>query len=553
MSKKRYVIGIDYGTLSGRTVLINADTGEEIAVAEECYAHAVMDAALPTGERLPDHFALQHPADYLDVLRRTIPAVLARGGVEACDVVGLGIDFTACTLLPLDRDGTPLCMKAEWEREPQAFVKLWKHHAAQAEADEITALACARGERWIDSYGGKISCEWALPKILEVLRRAPHVFEATDRFSEAADWLSFVLTGKETHAATFAGYKGLWQAETGYPSDEYLRELDERLVGLYGSKICAEVNTAEQIAGTLGAKGAALTGLAEGTPVALPIIDAHAAMPAVGAVKAGNFVMIVGTSACHLLHGNAPKRVEGTCGYVPNAVIPGCTTFEAGQACVGDGFSWFVNNLVPERYEKEAAERGISIHQLLREYASALRPGESGLVVLDWQNGNRSILNNAALSGMILGLTLATRPEEIYRAYLEASAFGSRVIVEQFEKNGLPVGDICAAGGIAQKDPLMMQIYADVLGKRVCVANTKQAGAIGSAIYAAVAGGVYQTVAEAAATLAAPCGRIYEPNEDNRAAYDALYAEYVRLHDFFGKEHADLMPRLRELAKNAKN
>lgn len=551
--KKRYVIGIDFGTLSGRTVLLDAYTGKEIAVAEQGYAHGVMDKELPDGTPLPDRFALQHPSDYLDVLRNTIPAVLARGKVDPEQVAGIGMDFTACTLLPIDEEGVPLCLKAEWEKEPHAYVKLWKHHAAQAEADEITALAAARGEDWLPIFGGKISCEWELPKILEVLHKAPDVFEATDRFTEAADWLSRVLTGKETHAAMFAGYKGLWRAECGYPDNTYLAALDPRLSGLVGSKISAEVNTAEQIAGTLSVSGAALTGLCVGTPVALPIIDAHAAMPAVGATAPGDFVMILGTSACHLFHGARPAPVEGICGYVTDAVVSGCTTFEAGQACFGDGFSWFIHNLVPERYENEAKSRGISIHALLRERAALLRPGESGLLALDWMNGNRSILNNTDLSGMLLGLTLATRPEEIYRAFLEAAVFGSRLIIEQFEKNGLAVKEICAAGGIAAKDPLIMQIYADVLNKQIHVTDTAQAGAIGSAMYAAVAGGLYPTIVEASKALCASAGTVYAPQSENLEIYEKLYREYETLYSYFGRGENDVMPHLRAEMQKAKN
>lgn len=547
--KRSYVIGIDFGTLSGRAVLLDAQTGKECGVAELSYKHAVMDKALPSGKRLPDQWALQHPVDYLEVLQTTIPEVLRQGGITADAVAGLGIDFTASTLLPLDAEGTPLCLKKEYEDEPHAYVKLWKHHAAQREADEITALAKARGEVFADVFGGKFSSEWAIPKILQVLHEAPRLYNATARFCEAADWLSQVLTGEESRAATFAGYKAFWLADKGYPTNDFFCALDPRLDGLIGSKIPAEVRTAEQIAGRISAYGAALTGLLAGTPVALPVIDAHAGMPAVGAVNAGDFVMIIGTSTCHLFHGEHPIPVKGICGYVQDAVVPGLVTFEAGQSCVGDGFSWFVKNLVPERYEKEAKEQGISIHKLLRERASALAPGESGLLALDWLNGNRSVLNNADLSGMILGLTLQTKPEEIYRALLEATAFGSRLILEQFEKGGLTVREIRAAGGIARKDPLMMQIYADVLDKPIHVADTTQAGALGSAMYAAVAGAIYPDIKAAAEVLAAPCSTQYLPNAKNAAVYRQLYEEYVTLHDYFGREGNAVMTRLRDLAR----
>lgn len=543
--KKKYVIGIDFGTLSGRTVLLDAQNGFEIAVSELAYPHAVMDEKLPCGKPLPDKFALQHPADYLEVLKTTIPEVLKLGNVAPDEVAGLGIDFTSCTLMPIKEDGTPLCMTDRFVSEPHAYVKLWKHHAAQAEADEVTRVAKERGEDWIDTFGSKISCEWAVPKILETLRKAPEVYEAAERFIEAGDWLSLMLTGEESHAAAFAGYKAFWRTGIGYPSKEYFAALDPRLENLIGTKLSSEVHTVEKIAGRLCERGAALTGLSVGTALALPMIDAHAALSAVGAVNAGDFVMIIGTSSCHIMHGSTKADVPGICGYVENGVIPDCTTYEAGQSAVGDTFAWFVDNLVPAAYTDDAEKRGISVHALLREKASALAVGESGLIALDWMGGNRSVLNNSNLSGMIIGLTLRTRAEEIYRALLESTAYGSRVIIEQFEKNGLPVREIRAAGGIAKKDPLMMQIYADVLGKPIHIADTAQAGAIGSAIYAAYAAGMYPTVNEAAKTLGVGCSKVYMPISENVKKYDGLYCEYVKLHDYFGRGENDVMLKLK--------
>ena len=530
----KYVIGIDYGTLSGRTVLVNVETGEEVAEATLSYAHAVMDETLPNGQKLPANYALQHPNDYLEVLRSTVPSVLAQANIKANEVVGLGIDFTACTVLPIDKEGTPLCMKKEYENEPHAYVKLWKHHAAQPEADEITALAAKRNEPWLPIYGGKISSEWALPKILEVLREAPEIYENADRFLEAADWLSLMLTDTETHSAAFAGYKALWNAETGYPNDAFMTALDERLHGIVGTKLSENVLGMDKIAGTMSTRGASITGLPVGIPVALPMIDAHAAMPALGITGDGDLMMIMGTSTCHILNSIQGKNVEGICGYVKDGVIPGCYTYEAGQAAVGDSFDWFVKNCVPASYTDEAKERGINIHKLLREKASKLNVGESGLLALDWFNGNRSILVNANLTGLILGMTLQTKPEEIYRALIEATAYGTLVIVEQYEQNGIALNSICAAGGIAQKDEMMMQIYADVLGREIRIAASTQAGALGSAIYASVAAGIYSDVKTAAEKLAKPDLKVYKPNEENHKAYSKLYTEYKKLHDYFG-------------------
>lgn len=545
---KNYVIGIDFGTLSGRTVLVNAWTGEELAEAVLDYAHGVMDEVLPTGRKLPAQYALQYPEDYLEVLKVTIPEVIRIGKIKSEDIAGVGIDFTACTILPVNEEMVPLCMLPEFADEPHAYVKLWKHHAAQLQADEINELAAERGEAWLSIYGGKVSCEFALPKILQVLRENPGIYHKTARFMEAADWLSYKLTGCETHSAVFAGYKALWNEEAGYPSDDFLTALDERLHGIVGSKLSTNIRTMDQIAGYLSETGAELTGLPVGTPLALPMIDAHAAMPALNITGDGDLMMIIGTSSCHILNSSVKQNVEGICGYVKDGVIPGFVTYEAGQAGVGDIFDWFVHNGVPGDYEEEAKRSSISIHKVLRDKAAQIQPGASGLLALDWLNGNRSVLADSDLSGMILGMTLHTRPEEIYRAWIEATAYGARMIVEQYEKNHITVRNICAAGGIAQKDEMLMQVYADVLGREIRVAGTAQAGAFGSAVYAAVAGGIYADVTQAAEKLARPDKCVYRPILANQLVYEQLYQEYKALHDYFGRTGNSVMKRLRCLS-----
>ncbi len=545
---KKYVIGTDFGTLSGRTVLVDTATGEELAESVLAYAHGVMDGQIPTGKKLPANYALQYPADYLEVLRTTIPDVIRKASVSAEDIAAMAIDFTACTVLPIDAEGCPLCMKKEYENEPHAYVKLWKHHGAQKYADEINALAKQRGEAWLDIYGGKISCEWALPKILEVLREAPDIYKNTYRFTEAADWLSLVLTGEETHSAAFAGYKALWNKKTGYPADEFMTALDAGLSGIVGTKLSENVLGVDSIAGYLCAEGARLTGLPEGVPVAMPMIDGHAGITALNVTGEGDMMMILGTSSCQMINSTVKTNIDGICGYVDGAVIPEYCTYEAGLAGVGDVFDWFVHNEVPESYEAEAKERGIGIHKLLREKAMKLVPGESGLLALDWLNGNRNILVNSNLSGMILGLNLGTKAEEIYRALIEATAYGTRVIFEQYEKYGLSINKVCVGGGIAQKDEMMMQIYADVLGKELCVAGTTQAGALGSAIYASVAAGIYPDVVTAAAHMSRPSIKSYTPIPENVSVYNTLYGEYRRLYDYFGKEN-QVMERLTDMRR----
>ncbi|MBQ4111434.1 MAG: ribulokinase [Clostridia bacterium] len=536
-SQAHYSLGLDFGTLSVRALLVDTRDGRAVAEATVPYAHGVMDSALPDGTPLPPRFALQHPQDYPDSMKAAIGAVLDTArplGIFPSDVAALGVDFTSCTMLPVDGSGTPLCLDPAFEGDPHAYVKLWKHHGATEETDELNALAAARGESWLPSYGGTVSCEWMLPKIFETLRGSPAVFEATARFTEAADWISFMLTGTETHAAAFAGYKGLWH-DGAYPSDEFLTALDPALTGLIGGRVSPRVDPVGGIAGHLTPRGGALTGLPEGTPVALPMIDAHAALPALGMTLAGDLTVILGTSTCHILNAAEAREVTGICGYVRDGVIPSLCTYEAGQAAVGDLFDWFVTYCVPASYTEAAKAQGMSIHTYLRSLAEKKCPGESGIVALDWWNGNRSILVDPTLTGVLSGMTLATRPEDIYRALIEATAFGTRVIVEQYEAFGIPISRVMAAGGIARKDPLMMQIYADVLNRPISVSATTQAGALGSAIYAAVAGGLYPTVTEAANSMAAKAERVFVPHPDAVEAYEGLYRRYRELHDHFGK------------------
>lgn len=545
---KKYTVGVDFGTLSGRVLVLDAKSGNVLATAVYDYPHGVMDRALPNGTPLPPQFALQHPSDYLEVLRIAVPAAIKDAGISPSEVAGMCIDFTTCTLLPIYRDGTPLCLDPKYSNRPHAYVKLWKHHAAQAEADQINEIARRRGEEWLDDYGGKISSEWALPKILETLKKDPEIYDVAARFMDAGDWLSYILTGEESCAAGFAGFKFLWGADRGFPSDDFFTEVDTRLSGIIGTKLLSEVRTVEKTAGVLSARGATLTGLLPGTPLALPSLDSDVAMPALGIVDPGTLMLIIGTSGVDLIHSTKKLKLPGICGFVRDGVVPGLYTYEAGQCGIGDCFNWFVKNCVPESYETAARQSGISIHKYLRQKAKQLRPGESGLIALDWLNGNRSTLQDSDLSGMVLGITLSTRPEEIYRALIEATAFGLRRIIDVFVNGGLEIRAIRAAGGIAKKDEMLMQIYADVCRMPISAVDTEQGPAHGAAIYAAVAGGLYPSVAEASKALSVKRAITYTPIEGNSRVYDRLYAEYSELYDYFGGENG-VMKRLKNSIK----
>ncbi len=545
----KYTIGIDFGSLSGRAVLMNTENGELLASAVYEYPHAVMAEELPCGKKLPLNTALQHPRDYLEVLGNTVPAVLAQARVSAKDVAALGFDFTACTMLPVDEEGVPLCFYEEYRSEPHAYVKLWKHNSAQKEADDLNRVAREIGEPWLDIYGGKTSSEWMFPKIMQTLREAPHIYEKAARFLEAADWLVWMLTGNNICSTPFAGYKALWNDEAGYPSKEFFARLDSRMKEIIGTKISENMVSIDTVSGLLTKDGAKLTGLMEGTPLSVPVLDAHASMPALGITDEGVLMLILGTSACHIVNSKKKMNIAGLCGHVHNSVIPEMYTYEAGQACCGDHFDWFVKNCVPASYFQKAEEEGVGIHKFLREKAKKLKVGESGLLALDWFNGNRSVLSNSGLTGMLLGMTLRTKPEEIYRALIEATAYGTRIILDTFEQSGIRIDRIVASGGIAEKDEMLVQIYSDVINRPITVSDAKMSAARGSAIYATVAAGAYTDIREASKHLALTIGKSYMPIPENVKIYDRLFAEYKRLYEYFGKGENDVMKRLKDIGK----
>lgn len=549
----KYTIGVDFGTLSGRAVLVNAKTGEECCSAVYEYPHAVMDRCLPCGKKLGQDWALQDPNDYLEVLYHTIPQVLRDSGVSPDDVIGIGTDFTACTLVACKSDGTPLCNVPGFADEPHAYVKLWKHHAAQSYANRLNAVAAERGEAWLANYGGKISSEWAIPKIWQVLDEAPAVYAATDRYIEAADWIIWQLCGQEVRSSCAAGYKEIWNKKTGYPSKDFFKALDTRLENVAEEKLSTDLQPLGNRAGDLTAEMAARIGLKPGIAVAVGNVDAHVCVPSVGIDAPGKMLAIMGTSTCHMLMGTEEHQVPGMCGVVEDGILPGYFGYEAGQSCVGDHFSWFIDNCLPASYRDMAAKENQNIHAFLRSRAEKLRPGESGLLALDWWNGNRSVLVDVDLTGMMLGMTLQTKPEEIYRALIEATAYGTRMIIETFRENGVDVNEFYASGGISQKDPMTMQIYADVIKMPVKIAGSAQGPAFGSAIFASVAAGSaaggYDSIFEAARAMGKVKDKIYYPIEQNSRIYDKLFAEYKTLHDYFGRGQNDVMKRLKELKK----
>ncbi len=549
---KKFAIGIDYGTESGRAVLVDLRDGAEVADHVTPYPHGVIDEQLPNSDVLLDHeWALQHPGDYLEVLKRSVPAVMKSSGVNPEDVIGIGIDFTACTMLPIDAMGEPLCFKHDLRQNPHSWVKLWKHHAAQDEANKINAIAASRKESFLPRYGGKISSEWMLAKVWQILNEAPEIYDHTDRFLEATDWVVSQMTGNIVRNSCTAGYKSIWHKQDGYPNPSFLAALDPRLERLTETKLRGDVYPLGTKAGELTIAMAEAMGLKPGTAVAVGNVDAHAAVPGVGVVTPGKLVMAMGTSICHMLLGTKEERVEGMCGVVEDGIIPGYLGYEAGQSAVGDIFAWYVEQGVPAYVHEAAAADRMSVHGWLEKQASAYRPGATGLIALDWWNGNRSVLVDTELSGLLIGCTLSTKPEEIYRTLLEATAFGTRKIIDSFQDNGVEVNELYACGGLPQNNRLLMQIYADVMNREIKIADSKQTPALGAAMFGAVAAGStkggYDNIVDAANKMARVRKETFRPIPQHVEIYEKLYREYTTLHDYFGRGSNDVMKRLKSI------
>ena len=550
-----YVVGVDFGTLSARALVVRVSDGAEAGTAVSEYRHGVIDRSLADGAHsrgeLPPDWALQDPGDYTAALREAVPAAVRDAGIDPAQVIGIATDFTASTCMPVLADGTPLCQLPGLAACPHAYPKLWKHHAAQPHADRINAVAHERAEKWIGRYGGKISSEWQFAKALQLLDEDPELYQRADRWIEAADWIIWQLCGTETRNACTAGYKGIYQ-DGSYPSREYLAALDPRFASFAEDKLAHPISPLGARAGGLTPAAAALTGLPAGIAVAVGNVDAHVTVPAAGPVAPGKMVAIMGTSTCHVVNGAGLAEVPGMCGVVDGGIVAGLWGYEAGQSGVGDIFAWFTGHGVPGEFAEEARRRGVPLQQLLDEQAGALPAGAHGLIALDWEGGNRSVLVDGRLSGAIVGLTLATTAPEIYRALLESTAFGTRMIIETFDRAGVPVTELVVAGGLVKSAPLM-QIYADVTRRPLSVIGSGQGPALGSAIHAAVAAGAYPDVPAAAAVMGREERDVYRPDPDRADTYDELYAEYVRLHDYFGRGTNEVMHRLRAIRDRRRN
>ena len=545
-TSEQYVLGVDFGTLSGRAVVVRVRDGAQLGDATHSYRHGVVDRVLPgSGKRLGSEWALQIPNDYVEVLQHAVPAAVAAAGIEPGDVIGIATDFTACTVLPTLADGTPLCQLPAFRDRPHAYAKLWRHHAAQPQADRINALARTRHEPWLQRYGGAISSEWEFAKALQILEEDREIYDRMDRWVEAADWIVWQLCGNYVRNACATGYKAIYQ-DGSYPTPDFLTALNADFGQFVDAKVRQPMGQLGGLAGSLTAEAAQWTGLPTGIAVAVGNVDAHVTAPAAQATLPGQMLAIMGTSTCHVLSSDHVAEVPGMCGVVEGGIIPGLWGYEAGQSGVGDIFAWFVDHYTDDDLRQNAESLGLTVHQYLSNLGAEQAVGGHGLVALDWLSGNRSVLVDHSLTGVIVGLSLATRPEDVYRALLESTAFGTRTIVEAFQGAGVPVTEFIAAGGLT-RNPVLMQLYSDVLRMPISTVTSSQGPALGSAIHAAVSAAAYPDIVSASQAMGSRTVNAYTPQPTRADAYDRLYAEYVTLHDYFGRGTNDVLRRLTAL------
>ncbi len=537
MSSGPYAIGVDFGTESGRALLLDLSTGQELSVGVVRYPHGVIDRELPDGGgRVGADWALQDPDDWVTVLEEAIAYVVADAGIDPGAVAGLGIDFTSCTVLPVDAEGIPLCKYPHWRARPHAWPKLWKHHSAQPVADRLTEVALERGEEFISRYGGRISSEWYYPKLIELWLEDRELYGEANAFVEATDWVTWWLTGRLIRQSCTAGYKAMWSPDDGLPAREYF-EAAYPGFDSPGEKLGDQFVALGTRAGTLSPAAASAIGLPESVAVAVGNVDSFVSVPGAGVEQAGKYVTVVGTSICDMLVAPTEVRLPGITGVVRDGILPGMYGYEAGQAAVGDMLAWFVDLLGARTDTYGELERA----------AAAIGPGETGLVALDWWNGNRSILADADLTGVIAGLTLQTGRAAIYRALLESIALGNRRIVDNFAEHGLAVDEIVACGGISERSPLLMQLFADTSGRSVHVPASSEIPARGSVLFGAVAAGVFPDIGAAIAAMRPGTARTYTPDPEAKRIYDDVYGVYRNLYQTLGRTQVELLHELKRI------
>ena len=532
-----YSIGIDYGTASGRVILVNTSDGKIVSSYEETYQHGTIAEELG-GETLPHNYFLQHAGDYHHVLENGVKHVLEESQVNKDEVVGIGVDFTSCTVVFLDENFKPLHMNEDLANHPHAYVKLWKHHGAQDEATQMVEANEKANQNWLDYYGHSANSEWMIPKILEVKHKAPELLERSHYIMEAGDYMTSLLVNQNIRSNCGIGFKGFYDEVNGFNYD-FFETVDPELPQIVKDKCEAPVIQIGDSAGSLSEYYQNLWGLSSNVQISPYMIDAHSGVLGAGAIEKGEFTPVIGTSTCHLMLDPKQEPIPSITGSVKDAIIPGLYAYEAGQAAVGDLFS-YSERMAPQHIVEEAAKQDKSVLEYLETLASQIPVEDQHVVVLDWHNGNRSILSDSHLTGSVFGLTLQTPFEMVHRAYLESTAFGTKMIMKQFEDNDIPVHTVYASGGIPKKSRLLVDIYANVLNKKVVVLESSNATALGAAMLGANVGGAYDTLRETVQHMKQPVYYEKQPDPEKVKHYEKLFDKYQKLHDLLGREHPEL-------------
>ena len=544
--QKKYSIGLDFGTLSARAVIVNTKNGEPLK--EESifyYPHSIM--AYLNGAPLPPSYALQHPQDYIDALEFLLNDVTDKNLINKAEISGIGIAFTDCTFFPIDKSFTPLCFLDEYKNDPHAYAKLWKHHAKEEYAKKAETAALLYDPSILAVTGKKMTSEFMIPKLYEIFCEAPKIYSNTYKFVSAGDYIASLLIGKKLiHSKAFSAKQHFFGEK--YPDKAFFAKIDEGFASVYEEKIHTELFSVEKSVGNLCAEWSQKTGLSQSTAIGAPIIDANSAIPAAG-IKDGAVITVMGTSATVEIITPKKNIVDQALSNSFGSVCENMNVIESALAAMGDLFDWFIKNCVPERYFEEARLQNMNIHQYLRSLAKDQRIGQHGLIALDWWNGSRYITLNNDLSGLIVGLRMSTSPEDIYRTLIESAVFAIRRIFDSFIEQDIEISEVFATGGIALKDPLLMQILSDVLNMPVSCLDSTQATAIGSAIIGAVASGAYNSVREASNAMHCPIAKTYIPSLPAHAEYEKIYKQYKKLCSYFSGEGSEIM----EFLSNNKN
>lgn len=545
----RILLGLDFSAAELKVVALDIKSGRSIGISSCPYKHGVIENHLPSGEKLPKFFSLQSPEDWLDAMTIAVRKLITETRIPKEEIASIGVSFTSCTTLPVFEDGSPLCLDAQYAGNPHAWPKLWKHYASRGQAKRLTKIAEDRGEPFLENYGGKISSEWLWPKLLETLEEAPELASNMSFYLEGGDWIVWQLTGRQTRNQCAAGYKACYVEGLGYPPGDYLASINLDLADIAERARAIPVLSPGRFVGGLTKEVAGILGLLPGTPVGAAVVDAQGSVAGAGVFLPNILVMTLSTSTSHLVMSKEEKLFQGFSGTVKNGILDGFWGYESVQPATGDIIEWYMQTLAPMPVYERSGDDDVDPWIVLDRYISEVPAGSNGLLSLDWWDGNKSILLNTALTGLIAGFTMRTTPDEIFKCIVEGSAFGAKRIIENYKANGVEIKRIVATGDLPFKSPSIAQVYADIINQEIRMPDSKQSVARGAAIIGGLAVGVhnlgYSSREEYFSAMIPPDYDNYKPNSEHAATYKKLYESYLELHDYFGLQ-SSLLSKLRK-------